>query len=165
MTELTLLELQAGMQAGELTARSITEMYLRRIAELDRAGPTLNSVIEINPDALDIADSLDAERRERGPRGLLHGIPVLIKDNIDTGDKMLTTAGSLALLGSIASQDATIARSCAQPARSSWAKPTSASGRTSARPIRSAAGAAAAVRRATRTRSTATPAAPAQARG
>ena len=67
MTELTLLELQAGMQAGELTARSITETYLRRIAELDRAGPTLNSVIEINPDALDIADSLDAERRDAVP--------------------------------------------------------------------------------------------------
>ena len=110
MTELTLLELQAGMQAGELTARSITETYLRRIAELDRAGPTLNSVIEINPDALDIADALDAERRERGPRGPLHGIPILIKDNIATADKMLTTAGSLALLGSIASQDATVAR-------------------------------------------------------
>jgi amidase len=110
MTELTILELQAGMQTGEMTARSITEMYLRRIAEIDQAGPTLNSVIEINPHALDIADALDAERRERGPRGPLHGIPVLIKDNIDTADKMKTTAGSLALLGSIASQDATVAR-------------------------------------------------------
>ena len=98
------------MQAGEMTARSITEMYLRRIAEIDQTGPTLNSVVEINPDALDIADALDAERRERGPRGPLHGIPVLIKDNIDTADKMLTTAGSLALLGSIAAQDATVAR-------------------------------------------------------
>jgi len=110
MTELTILELQAEMQTGEMTARSITEMYLRRIAEIDQAGPTLNSVVEINPDALDIADALDTERRERGPRGPLHGIPVLIKDNIDTADKMMTTAGSLALLGSIASQDATVAR-------------------------------------------------------
>ena len=110
MAELTIPELQAGMQAGELTARSITEMYLRRIAEIDQTGPMLNAVIEVNPDVLDIADSLDAERRARGPRGLLHGIPILIKDNIDTADKMLTTAGSLALLGSIASQDATVAR-------------------------------------------------------
>ena len=85
-------------------------MYLRRIAEIDRTGPTLNAVIEINPDALEIADALDAERRARGPRGPLHGIPILIKDNIDTADRMQTTAGSLALLGSIASQDATVAR-------------------------------------------------------
>ena len=110
MAELTIPELQAGMQTGEMTARSITEMYLRRIAEIDQAGPTLNAVIEVNPDALEIADALDAERRERGPRGPLHGIPILIKDNIDTADKMLTTAGSLALLGSIASHDATVAR-------------------------------------------------------
>ena len=110
MAELTITELQTGMQTGETTARSITEMYLRRIAEIDQAGPTLNSVVEINPNALDIADALDAERRARGPRGPLHGIPILIKDNIDTADKMLTTAGSLALLGSIASQDATVAR-------------------------------------------------------
>ena len=110
MAELTITELRSGMQAGEMTARSVTEMYLRRIAEIDRTGPTLNSIVEINPDALDIADALDAERRARGPRGPLHGIPILIKDNIDTADKMLTTAGSLALLGSIASQDATVAR-------------------------------------------------------
>ena len=110
MAELTIPELRSGMQTGEMTARSITEMYLRRIAEIDQAGPMLNAVIEVNPDALDIADALDAERRARGPRGPLHGIPILIKDNIDTADKMLTTAGSLALLGSIASQDATVAR-------------------------------------------------------
>ena len=103
MAELTITELRSGMQAGEMTARSVTEMYLRRIAEIDRTGPTLNAVVEINPDALAIADALDAERRARGPRGPLHGIPILIKDNIDTADKMLTTAGSLALLGSIAS--------------------------------------------------------------
>ena len=110
MAELTILELQADMAAGAQTTRGITEMYLRRIAEIDQAGPTLNSVVEINPDALDIADALDAERRERGPRGLLHGIPVLIKDNIDTADKMLTTAGSLALSGNYAAQDATVTR-------------------------------------------------------
>jgi amidase len=110
MTELTILELQTGMQAGELTARSVTEMYLRRIAAIDQAGPTLNSVIEINPDALDVADALDTERRERGPRGPLHGIPVLLKDNIDTADRMQTTAGSLALVGNHAAQDATVAR-------------------------------------------------------
>jgi amidase len=110
MAEMTITELRSGMQAGEMTARSVTEMYLRRIAEIDRTGPTLNSIVESNPDALDIADALDAERRARGPRGPLHGIPILIKDNIDTADKMLTTAGSLALLGSIASQDATVAR-------------------------------------------------------
>jgi amidase len=110
MAELTIPELQTGMQTGEMTARSITEIYLRRIAAIDQAGPKLNAVVEINPDALDIADSLDAERRARGPRGPLHGIPVLIKDNIDTADRMQTTAGSLALLGSIASQDATVVR-------------------------------------------------------
>lgn len=109
MTELTIIELQTGMQTGELTARSITEMYLRRSGEIDQAGPALNAIIEINPDALAIADALDAERRERGPRSLLHGIPILIKDNIDTADKMLTTAGSLALIGSIASHDAAVA--------------------------------------------------------
>jgi amidase len=110
MAELTITELQAGMQAGKMTARSITEMYLRRIAAIDQTGPTLNAVVEINPDALAIADALDAERRERGPRGPLHGIPILIKDNIDTADKMLTTAGSLALISNQAAQDATVAR-------------------------------------------------------
>jgi amidase len=109
MTELTILELQAGMQAGEMTARSITERYLRRIAAIDQSGPTLRAVIEINPDAMDIADALDAERRERGHRGPLHGIPILLKDNIDTADQMLTTAGSLALAGNIAEQDASVA--------------------------------------------------------
>jgi amidase len=110
MTELTILELQAEMQTGVRTACSITEMYLKRIVEIDRAGPALNSVIEINPDALEIAAALDAERRERGPRGPLHGIPILVKDNIDTADRMLTTAGSLALISNRATQDATVAR-------------------------------------------------------
>ena len=108
MAELTIPELQTGLRTGEMTARSITEMYLRRIATIDQAGPTLNAVIEINPDALAIAETLDAERRARGPRGPLHGIPVLIKDNIDTADKMQTTAGSLALAGNLTEQDATV---------------------------------------------------------
>ena len=166
MTELTISELQAGMQTGEMTARSVTEMYLRRIAEIDQAGPTLNSVIEINPDALDIADALDAERRERGPRGPLHGIPILIKDNIDTADRMHDDRR----LAGAARPSCRAGRhggsaSCARPARSSWARPTSASGPTSARPIRSAGGAAAAAKRATRTRSTATRADRVRARG
>lgn len=98
------------MAAGELTAHSLAELYLSRIAELDQDGPMLNAVIEVNPDALAIADALDAERRARGPRGPLHGIPVLIKDNIDTADRMMTTAGSLALAGNYAAQDSTVAR-------------------------------------------------------
>ena len=109
MEELTIQEAQSRMTSGELTARQLTEMYLARIAEIDQAGPRLNSVIEVNPDALEIADALDRERAERGPRGPLHGIPILLKDNIDTHDRMQTTAGSLALAGHIASQDATVA--------------------------------------------------------
>jgi amidase len=99
LNEITIDELQAGMKSGKFTARSITENYLARIQEIDRQGPAINSVIEINPDALGIADSLDRERKEKGARGPLHGIPVFIKDNIDTADKMMTTAGSLALVG------------------------------------------------------------------
>lgn len=117
MEELTILEMQRRMAAGglssdrgpALTAVSLTESYLSRISELDRAGPRLNSVIELNPDALEIAAVLDRERVERGPRSLLHGVPILIKDNIDTADKMATTAGSLALVGSRPTQDATVA--------------------------------------------------------
>src|SRR6185503_18382859 len=98
--------LQEWMTAGRYTARQIAELYLKRIDEIDRGGPTLRSVIEINPDALAIADALDAERRAKGPRGPLHGIPVLIKDNIDTADRMMTTAGSLALEGAKPAKDA-----------------------------------------------------------
>lgn len=98
--EITIDELQEGMKSGKYTARSIVEHYLSRIDEIDKKGPTLNSVIEVNPDALDIADKLDEERKEKGARGPMHGIPVLIKDNIDTADRMMTTAGSLALAGS-----------------------------------------------------------------
>jgi amidase len=94
------------MRTGRLTARSIAEKYLTRIEAIDRKGPTLRSVIEVNPDALVIADALDAERKQKGPRGPLHGIPILIKDNIATADKMETTAGSLALVGSKPPADA-----------------------------------------------------------
>ena len=100
LDESTIAELSAGMQSGKFTAVSIAEKYIARIEEVDRKGPALNSIIELNPDALEIARSLDAERKERGPRGPMHGIPVLVKDNIDTADRMATTAGSLALLGS-----------------------------------------------------------------
>jgi len=109
LEEATIASLQAAMARGEQTARSIAEAYLARIAALDKAGPTLNGVIEVNAGALQIADALDRERNERGARGPMHGIPVLIKDNIDTGDTMQTTAGSLALLGAPAAQDAFVA--------------------------------------------------------
>jgi amidase len=109
LEEATIADLQAGMAAGRMTARSITQQYLDRIAELDRKGPTLRHVLETNPDALSIADSLDRERKAGKVRGPLHGIPILLKDNIDTADRMTTTAGSLALAGSIPLQDASIA--------------------------------------------------------
>jgi amidase len=98
--------LQEAMTSGRLTARAIAERYLARIDAIDKAGPALNSVLETNPDALAIADALDRERKANGPRGPLHGIPILIKDNIDTADKMKTSAGSLALTDSIALRDA-----------------------------------------------------------
>jgi amidase len=94
------------MARGELSAQALAEHYLGRIEAIDHTGPTLRSVLETNPDAVAIAARLDEERRARGPRGPLHGIPVLVKDNIDTGDRMQTTAGSLALLGPPAPRDA-----------------------------------------------------------
>ncbi|HTY58797.1 MAG TPA: amidase [Bacteroidota bacterium] len=103
-------ELAAGMKSGSYTAKSLTESYLMRIGEIDRNGPALRSVIELNPDALAIAEDLDRERRAKGPRGPLHGIPLLIKDNIDTADRMSTTAGSLALVGSKPPEDAYLVR-------------------------------------------------------
>ncbi len=106
LEDLTITDLQDAMASGRYTSRQLVELYLRRIEEIDRSGPTLRSIIEVNPDALRIADELDTERKQRGARGRLHGIPIVIKDNIDTGDRMMTTAGSLALEGSIASQDA-----------------------------------------------------------
>lgn len=105
MEEFTILELQEKMNSGELSARTITELYLERISSIDKGGPEINAVIELNPDALEIADKLDAERASNQIRGPLHGIPVMLKDNFDTADKMMTTAGSLALSGNYASQD------------------------------------------------------------
>ncbi|MFL6672814.1 MAG: amidase [Massilia sp.] len=103
------VEQQAQMRAGKLTSRALVSQYLARIAAVDKAGPRLHSVIELNPDALEIAASLDRERAAGKVRGPLHGIPVLLKDNIATGDKMCTTAGSLALDGVRASRDAFVA--------------------------------------------------------
>jgi len=108
LNEVTIDELQQKMQSGEMTSKSITELYLKRIQEIDKGGPKLNAVIEVNPDAISIAETLDQERKDGKVRGPLHGIPILIKDNIDTGDKMMTTAGSLALEGNKASSDAFI---------------------------------------------------------
>jgi amidase len=108
MEEFTIDQLQAQMATGATTARTVAEQYLARIEQVDRQGPALNSVIEVNPDALAIADALDEERRTSGPRGPLHGIPILIKDNIDTADAMATTAGSLALVGARPARDAFI---------------------------------------------------------
>jgi amidase len=108
LNEATIDVLQQKMQQGVYTARSITELYLKRIEQIDKAGPGLHAVIEVNPDALAIADQLDKERKAGTVRGPMHGIPVLVKDNIDTGDKMMTTAGSLALVGHRAAQDAHI---------------------------------------------------------
>ncbi len=109
LEEVTIADLQAGMSSGRMTSHSITQLYMARIEELDRKGPTLRHVLEVNPDALAIADSLDRERKSGRVRGPLHGIPILLKDNIDTADSMTTTAGSLALEGSIPLQDAFIA--------------------------------------------------------
>jgi len=110
LDELTIAELQDGMKSGKFTSRSLVRKYLERIDDVDKSGPSINSVIELNPDAVSIAESLDRERKEKAPRGPLHGIPVLIKDNIGTADRMMTTAGSLALVGSRPAQDAFIAK-------------------------------------------------------
>jgi amidase len=109
LDEITIPELQDGMNSGKFTARSLVEKYSARIDEVDKQGPAVNAIIEMNPDALSIADELDRERRAKGPRGPLHGIPVLIKDNIDTADRMMTTAGSLALVGSKPPKDSFVA--------------------------------------------------------
>jgi len=108
--EAAISDLQARMKSGELSAHALTAAYLGRIDDIDKSGPRLNSVIEVNPEALAIAEELDKERKQKGPRGPMHGIPVLIKDNIDTADRMQTTAGSLALVGSRPAQDSAVAR-------------------------------------------------------
>ena len=110
LDESTIPELQDGMKSGKITARSLAEKYLARIDEIDKRGPAVNAIIELNPDALSIADALDQERKAKGPRGALHGIPVLIKDNIDTADRLMTTAGSLALVGSKPLKDSFVAQ-------------------------------------------------------
>jgi len=110
LDEVTIADLQDGMKSGKYTARSLVEMYSARIDEIDKHGPSINSVLELNPDALSIAKSLDEERKAKGPRGPLHGVPVLIKDNIDTADRMMTTAGSLALVGSKPKKDSFVAQ-------------------------------------------------------
>lgn len=109
LEEKTIAELQDDMANGRYSARRLVELYLERIAQLDKQGPAVNAIIETNPDALAIADSLDAERAQSGPRGPLHGIPLVLKDNIDTAGQMQTTAGSLALSGHVAAQDAFLA--------------------------------------------------------
>ena len=115
LEEITLSELQEGMKSGQFTARSLVEKYTARILEIDKPAvnkhsPAVNSVLELNPDALAIADKLDEERKAKGPRGPLHGIPVLIKDNIATADRMMTTAGSLALAGAKCPKDSFVAQ-------------------------------------------------------
>jgi amidase len=110
LDEITIAELQEGMKSGRFTARSLVESYTARVEAVDKSGPALNSVIEMNPDAGSIADALDRERKAKGPRGPLHGIPVLIKDNIDTADRMMTTAGSLALVGAKPPKDSFVAQ-------------------------------------------------------
>ena len=114
LSEFTISDLQAQLASGKATSRSLCQQYLARIAAIDKAGPKLNAIIELNPDALFIADGLDKERKAGKLRGPLHGIPILIKDNIDTGDKMQTTAGALAMAGHHAAQDAFVAKQLRQ---------------------------------------------------
>jgi amidase len=109
LVEATIPHIQAAMESGELTAKQLVLLYYQRIAEHDKNGLTVNSVLELNPDALFIAEALDVERAAWGPRSPLHGIPILLKDNINTGDKMHTSAGSLALADSFAGEDAFLA--------------------------------------------------------
>jgi amidase len=109
LEEMTIAEMQAQMTAGRLSSQQLVQQYQGRIDALDKKGPRVNSVLELNPDAESIARSLDQERRDSGARGPLHGIPLLIKGNIDTADRMTSTAGSLALVGAAATQDATVA--------------------------------------------------------
>jgi len=110
LDELTITDLQQGLQSGKYTSRELVEKYSDRITDIDKKGPGLYSVIEMNPDAERIAVALDRERKEKGPRSPLHGVPILIKDNIDTQDRMMTTAGSLALLGAKPLRDAFVAQ-------------------------------------------------------
>ncbi|SOD93164.1 amidase [Spirosoma fluviale] len=110
LNEATITELQQKMESGQYSSAAITQLYLDRIQAIDKQGPGLNSVIELNPDALSIANTMDQERKAGKLRGPLHGIPILLKDNIDTGDQMMTTAGALALEGHKAAKDAFVAK-------------------------------------------------------
>ncbi len=110
LEEATIAQMVADMEAGRLTSAELTDFYLDRIESLDQRGPTVNSVLQLNPQALQLARNRDKERRAGNVRGPLHGIPILVKDNIDTADQMMTTAGSLALVGASAPQDSTVAR-------------------------------------------------------
>jgi amidase len=110
LDEATIAELQEGLRSGKHTSRSLARQYIARIEEVDRKGPALNSVIEINPEALEIAEALDRERKAGRLRGPLHGVPILIKDNLDTADRMRTTAGSLAMVGARPPRDSFVAR-------------------------------------------------------
>jgi amidase len=110
LDEMSVADFQEAMKSGKESAHSLVKKYRSRIEAIDKQGPALNSIIEFNPDALEIADALDRERKAKGPRGPLHGIPVLIKDNIDTADRMHTTAGSLALVDARPSEDAFVVR-------------------------------------------------------
>ncbi len=110
LDELSIADLQQQMEQGKRTARQIAGLYLARIEAIDKKGPAINAVIELNPDALTMADAMDQERKTGTVRGPLHGIPILLKDNIDTGDQMMTTAGSIALEGHHAAQDAFVVK-------------------------------------------------------
>jgi amidase len=152
LEEVSIAQLGAGLASGKYTSRSLVEAYVGRIESLDRRGPTLRAVLEVNPDAGRIAGELDAERKAKGPRGPLHGIPILLKDNIDTADRMTTTAGSLALEGTIAPRDAFLARKLRDAGGCCWARRTSANGPTFAGTAPPAAGARGGARRETRMR-------------
>jgi amidase len=110
LNETTIDQLQDMMRSGKTSSKAITKLYLDRIAAFDKKGPAINAVIEINPDAMAIAEQMDKERKSGKIRGIMHGIPVLIKDNIDTADKMMTTAGATALIGNMAKEDAFIVK-------------------------------------------------------
>ena len=124
LEEISISEIRERLTSGELTGRAITEMYLGRIEALITNGPRLHAVLETNPDALQIADELDQELQAQGPRGPLHGIPILLKDNIDTADRMTTTVGSTALLDRFHLRIPSLPPSCARPVRCCWVKPT-----------------------------------------
>jgi amidase len=124
LEEATIAGLQADMVAGRLSARRLVEQYLERSAALDRAGPTLRAIIDVNPDALEIAEALDRERASAGPREPLQGISILLKDNSTTADRMGMTAGSLALVAFPPRRTPLSPPGCARLARFCWARPT-----------------------------------------